>query len=249
MCGSTMANLTQDENLASIKKIPALLCRSKWKYTQPVDMFFSFKHFSVHHCFPGEYSDPSRPSQGDFPSSAVQTLTSRPGGNWYLYWYHCRTFSSCWLDIPDLRTVEYLSLHIIRCNYNWIYVMLSVVADTDFHKCGQTSRPVVETQIPTSGNFEENIHTIGCSLGCLYSRFHNIYCEWNNFIFVYCCHYALECDNFYLLLHVDFPPACVNVKLKFKAMFKDNRAKQFHWTYVYCDTERLCLVRGGCSWH
>ena len=51
----------------------SLFNRINWKNTQPSDVSCSAKHFSVHDCISGEFFDPSCSSQGDFPSSVVQS--------------------------------------------------------------------------------------------------------------------------------------------------------------------------------
>ena len=53
--------------------------------------------------FLGEYSDPSRPSQGDFTSSAVQTLASQLGDNWSLWLVSLQNLFMFinWLSVVD----------------------------------------------------------------------------------------------------------------------------------------------------
>ena len=118
----------------------------KWN-TWRVDMCFSVQHFSVHYCSCWQYSDPRRPSQGVFPSSAVQTLVNMSGHNWSLRWSYYRASRCCLLDVSGLRTMESLLLHIYPLCYYQLYFVFSIFAYNECNWCGRTSRPVVRTEI------------------------------------------------------------------------------------------------------
>ena len=51
--------------------------------------------------------------------------------------------------------------------------MWNVFVDYDRNKCGQTSRPVVGTQIQTSCDFEANLHVFNYALCHFYRLFHD----------------------------------------------------------------------------
>ena len=52
--------------------------------------------------------------------------------------------------------------------------MLNVFVDYDRIECGQTSRPVVGTQIQTSCDFEANLHVFNYVLCNFYRLFHDV---------------------------------------------------------------------------
>lgn len=60
----------------------------EWMYTWYI--YISVQHFVIHHCLAWKCSDPNCPSQGVFPSSAIQALPSMSRINGYLYWSNCR---------------------------------------------------------------------------------------------------------------------------------------------------------------
>ena len=177
---------------------------SSWN-SRPVDIYFSFKHFSLHHIIPWKCSDPSRSSQGIFSSSAFQTLASLPGNNWSLCWSYFRTYCGCLLDVSTGWSLEYLSLRIsgeycIRYNF-----VRSVSVDNDCDKRGQTSRPFVATEIQTSCNFEANLRD-----HCLHVGF--AHCHNNNVLLGFPYNLVVNRDrgitvpsNLNHRLHKDFP--------------------------------------------
>ena len=71
----------------------------------------------------------------------------------------------------------YLSLRISYCPTYRLHFELSVFVDNDRNKRGQTSRPVIRTQIQTSCNFEANIPNCNCLLGCICCWFDNVLLE------------------------------------------------------------------------
>ena len=59
--------------------------------------FLSSAHSLLHHSIPYEFSHPCCPSQGIFPSRAVQTLVPFSGNNWSVGWSCCPAFL-CYLS-------------------------------------------------------------------------------------------------------------------------------------------------------
>ena len=68
-------------------------------------------------------------------------------------------------------------IRICYFQYHKSYFVFSIFVYTDRHKRGQTSRPVIRTQIQTSCNFEANISNCSCFLGCPLCRNGNVTLE------------------------------------------------------------------------
>ena len=145
--------------------------------TRPVDISFSFTLFSVPNCISWECFDPYCSSQRVFTSSTVQTLASLPCNNWSLCWSYYAAFWGYLLDVCSKCALEDLSLRINRRLYNSLYFLWSVCADNDCNKRGQTSRPVVGTEIQTSCNFKANARDRYYHLGCVHCHFSNAILE------------------------------------------------------------------------
>ena len=61
-----------------------------WRWiTSKIYFFLSSAHSPLHHSIPYEFSHPCCPSQGIFPSHAVQTLVPFSGNNWSVGWSCC----------------------------------------------------------------------------------------------------------------------------------------------------------------
>ena len=86
------------------------------------------------------------------PASAVQTPVSLSGNHWSVGWA-CSPASQCsLLGVRVSRKLEPLSLRIWRNQNHRLCIAFSDSDDDDGHKCGQTSRPDVGTEIQTNCN-------------------------------------------------------------------------------------------------
>ena len=122
-----------------------------------VNISFNFSCVIVHNCICGKRSDPSRPTQGVFSSSAVQTPASLSGSIWSLRW-SCFGASCCHLlDVCSERTLECLLSRTIFQFYSELYFVFSISVYVNSNKRGQTSRPVPGPEVQANCNFEENI--------------------------------------------------------------------------------------------
>ena len=104
-----------------------LLTRHSCCNTWPVDIYRSFKRFSVHYGISWKCFGPSRSTQRLFTASSIQTLALQPCSNWSLCWSVFRA-SVCYF-VADCSewTSEYLSLRSshISCNsQNFFYASL-----------------------------------------------------------------------------------------------------------------------------
>ena len=100
--------------------------------------------------------------------------------------------------------MEHLSPHICHIFHNRLDAGLNVFAYFDCYKCGQTSGPVVGTQIQTSCIFEANICGNNSFLGCLYRYYCVVLLEQHYIVTVYLYNYLSVPSNFKLLLHKVF---------------------------------------------
>ena len=73
------ANFSADEKQITLIVLVRFNC-SAWN-SRPLDIYFGFKHFSVHYCSSWKCFDHSWSSQRVFTSSAVQALASLPSNN------------------------------------------------------------------------------------------------------------------------------------------------------------------------
>ena len=69
------------------------------------------------------------------------------------------------LDVRGSRTLEPLSIRKGRRLHHKLFIDFSVFDDDDGHKRGQTSRPVVGTEIQTNCNFEAHVYYCNYLLG------------------------------------------------------------------------------------
>ena len=69
------------------------------------------------------------------------------------------------LDVRGSRTLEPLSIRKGRRRRHKLFIDFSVFDDDDGHKRGQTSRPVVGTEIQTNCNFEAHVYYCNYLLG------------------------------------------------------------------------------------
>ena len=89
--------------------------------------------------------------------------------------------------------------------YNKYYFVWSVSFDNGRNKRGQTSSPVVGTEIQTSCYFEENLCDRYYLLGRVRCVFNNVLLEFYYIDMVHHCSCILVSCNFNHLLHKDFP--------------------------------------------
>ena len=85
-----------------------------------------------------------------------------------------------------------------------LYTGFSVFVNADRNKRGQTSRPVVEIEIQTSSNFEENINDCNLLLGCVHGRCNDVLLEFRNNALVWHSRFISVPNNLNLILHKDF---------------------------------------------
>ena len=86
-----------------------------------------------------------------------------------------------------------------------LYFVHSVSVDNDCNKRGQTSRPVIGTEIRTSCNFKSNLHSRYYLVGFVCRRFNDLVVESSNNIMASNYRYTTVYNNLDLLLHKDFP--------------------------------------------
>ena len=142
---------------------------SGWASTTTINLFLSGCHSSLHHSICRKFSYPCGPSQGIFLASAVQTPVSLSGNHWSVGWSCCPASLCYILDVRVSRTLEPLSIRQGRRLRHKLCIDFSVFDDDDGHKRGQTSCPVVGTEIQTNCNFEAHVYYCNYLLG-FYSR-------------------------------------------------------------------------------
>ena len=109
-----------DENIWNTAMHPIF-----WRWiTSKVYFFLSSAHPPLHHSIPYEFSHPCCPSQGIFPSHAVQTLVPFSGNNWSVGWSCCSASLCCLLDVLGSGTLEPLSIRIWRSLHHRLYIVL-----------------------------------------------------------------------------------------------------------------------------
>ena len=217
---------------------------------RPVDIYFSFKHFSVRYCISWECSDPNSSPQGVFTSSAVQTLASLPCNNWSLCWSNYRTSQCCLLVVCGEWTLEYLSSPNWSKFCNKLYLVWSVGRNSDWTKRGQTSILVVENEIQTSCNFKANLPDRYYLLGYYRCLFSNVDLESPDNHMVWHHRYTSVSYNLDLLLHKDFPhppssqhsdsqPQCCTTTSNKSTEHSTTQKGSFHCNMVVTDAGRL----------
>ena len=110
---------------------PVLLTRHSYCNTWPVDIYRSFKRFSVHYGISWKCFGPSRSAQRLFIASSIQTLASEPCSNWSLCWSVFRASLCYFLGGSGEWTLEYLSLRSSHSFENRDNFGFSVFVDTD----------------------------------------------------------------------------------------------------------------------
>ena len=137
----------------------------EWASTTTIDLLRSGWHFPLHYGICWEFSHPCCPFQRIFPTSAVQTPVSLSGNHWSVGWA-CSPASQCsLLGVRVSRKLDPLSLGIWRNRNHRLCIAFSDSDDDDGHKCGQTSRPDVGTEIQTNCNFEAHVYYFNYLLG------------------------------------------------------------------------------------
>ena len=126
-----------------------------WASTTTINFLRSGWHFPLHYGICWEFSHPRCPFQRIFPTSAVQTPVSLSGNHW----------SGSLMGVRVSRKLEPLSLRIWRSQNHRLCIAFSDSDDDDGHKCGQTSRPDVGTEIQTNCNFEAHVYYFNYLLG------------------------------------------------------------------------------------
>ena len=111
--------------------ILALFTRQSYWYTWPVDIYRSFKRFSVHYGISWKCFGPSRSPQRLFPASSSQTLASQPCSNWSLRWSVFRAFLCSFLGDCSEWPLEHLWLPSSHSFCSWHNFDLCVSVDTD----------------------------------------------------------------------------------------------------------------------
>ena len=134
----------------------ALLTRHSCWNTWPVDIYGSFKRFSVHYGISWKCFGPSRLKQRLFIASPIQTLASQPCSNWSLCWSVFRASVCYFVGDCSESTLEYLPLRSSRSFCNRHNFDFSVFVYTGCYKRGQTPCPVVGVEIQTGCYFEAN---------------------------------------------------------------------------------------------
>ena len=169
-------------------------------------MFFSFEHFSFHHRISGQCFNPYCSSENLFYSSTDQTFLSMSGGHWSLRWtcgtttLHNQHYFSCNKDKRKCSTLHLRSLWSFKRQF-----VCNICLDVDSNQCGQTSRPVVRTEIQTCCNIKAS--------SCSYNLYLvNWFFSWNNpFVESWYLSTRSHCychtfsGNFVFLLHDDPP--------------------------------------------
>ena len=182
------------------------MAQRRWeRNTWPVDIYHSFKRFSVHYSISWKCFGPSRSAQRVFTASAIQTLVSQSCSNWSLCWYYFRP-SLCYFfgDSSESKS---------KCRYVAVarYVTgrifgSSIFVDTDCNKRGQTSCPVVGVEVQTGDYFEASqcnrYHFLGAAY-CLCSNEPLLEFPYSLKVQIYSC--ITLSRNFDLLLYKDFP--------------------------------------------
>ena len=108
------------------------------------------------------------------------------------------------LDVGGSRTVEPLSIRKERRLHHKLFIDFSVFDDDDGHKRGQTSRPVVGTEIQTNCNFEAHVYYCNYLLGFYPCRFFKwiILSPYN--LYVQLPSYIILPGNIIRIVHKDF---------------------------------------------
>ena len=144
---------------------------------------------------------PDRNSQGDFASSVIKTLASQPCNNWSLCWSFF-TASLCFFasDYSEW-TLEYLSPCATRGLCNKLHFVRSVSDDTGCYKRGQTSRPVVGTEIQTRCNSDAHQYYHCYLLGCIHYSSADVSLESSHQLLGYDHKLCTLCNNLDFLVH------------------------------------------------
>ena len=108
------------------------------------------------------------------------------------------------LDVGGSRTVESLSIRKGPRLHHKLCIDFSVFDDDDGHKRGQTSRPVVGTEIQTNCNFEAHVYYCNYLLGFYPCRFFKwIFLSPNN-LYVQLPSYIILPGYIIRIVHKDF---------------------------------------------
>ena len=206
-----------------------MLHRITWWATWSVDIYCSFKRFSISYCISWEYSDPYCSSQRVFTSSAVQTLASLSCSQWSLLWSYFVAPLCYPYYVYREWTLDYVSLRISCGLCNGQYFLWSVCVDTDCNKREQTSRSVVETEIQTSCNFKANLHDRYYVLGCVHHHFSNAILESPNYLVVRYHSYISVSSNLHLLLHkgIPHPPSSSKSNTRPRSSTEPNKSTEY----------------------
>ena len=175
-----------------------------WASTTTINLFLSGWHSSLHRSICGKFSYPCCPSQEIFLASAVQTPVSLSGNHWSVGWSCCSASQCFMLDVRGSRTLEPLSIRKGRRLHHKVCIYFSVFDDDDGHKRGQTSRPVVGTEIQTNCNFEAHVYYCNYLLGFYPCRlFKWIFLSPYN-LYVQLPSYIILPGNIIRIVHKDF---------------------------------------------
>ena len=132
------------------------------------------------------------------------------------------------LDVWSEWTLEYLSLSITRRFVNRFYFVWGVSLDNDCNERGQTSRPVVGTEIQTSCNFKANLRDLCYHLDCVHCHFSNMVLESRHNLMVLDHSYTTVSNNLDRFLHKDFlhPPSLSKSSTKPCAATEPNKSTE-----------------------
>ena len=136
-----------------------------WASTTTINLLRGGWHSPLHYSICWKFSHPCCPLQRFFPASAVQTPVSLSGNHWSVGWSCCPASHGSTLDVRVSRTLEPLSIRKGRSQHHGLCIYFSVFDDDDSRKRGQTSRPVVGTEIQTDCNFETHVYYCNYLLG------------------------------------------------------------------------------------
>ena len=108
------------------------------------------------------------------------------------------------LNVCSERKLEGSSLRISYKFYNRLYLVWSLGRNSDCDKRGQTSRPVVGTEIQTSCDFKANLRYHYYPLGCVLCLLSNVVLESRDNLVVWYHSTTSVSSNLGLFLHKDF---------------------------------------------
>ena len=151
-----------------------------------------------------QFSYPFCPSQGIFPSSAVQSPLSLPCNNRSVSWPYRSSFGCHPLDVLYSRRLGSLSMDKPRNFHRRLCVMFSIFVDDDGHKRGQTSRPVVGVEIQTNCNCKAHPCHFSFLLDCIRRLCFMPKLNLPHNMLVRLCSYSVLLDDIIRILHKDF---------------------------------------------